>query len=72
MSTGKTNNSSVFISKFYILATVVIALYTIAIGVYKGIASGSISGLIAWISFGFAGAAIVVFTIFATDFGIKV
>ncbi len=72
MITGKTNKYSVFISRFYIIAATVIALYAIAIGVYKGIASGSISGSIAWVSFGIAGAAIVVFTMFATDFGIKV
>jgi hypothetical protein len=72
MSIGKTRKPSVFISRFYILATVVIALYAIAIGINKGIASGSKSGLIAWVSFGLAGAAIVVFTLFATDFGIKV
>ena len=48
------------------------AVYTLAIGIYKGFSSGTTSGFIDWSALGFAGALIVLLTFLALDFSMIV
>ena len=48
------------------------AVYTLGIGIYRGIKSGTTSGFFDWIALGFAAALIVLFTFLALDFSMIV
>jgi hypothetical protein len=54
------------------IIAVLLAVYTLGVGIYKGISSGTTSGFFNWTTVGFVGALIVLFTFLALDFGIIV
>jgi hypothetical protein len=54
------------------IVAVLLAVYTLSIGIYKGINSGTTSGFFNWTALGFTGALIVLFTFLALDFSMIV
>lgn len=54
------------------IIAVLFAVYTLGIGIYKGIASGTTAGFINWVVIGFFGALVILFTFLALDFGLIV
>jgi hypothetical protein len=54
------------------IVAVLFAVFTLGIGIYRGINSGTASGFFDWTAFGFAGSLIVLFTFLALDFSMIV